>query len=209
MPMVIDRLSCKYPRVAFHITTADPVVLIEHGLRQRNIELATGPMPEAAISGEDIQSEILFDERHVVMAGLQSKWARRRNIALADLIDEPWILPPPESIMGFEIAQAFRAHGLEPPRSRIVSFSIPFCHYLLATGRYLSMQPLLMARLGKHLPLRLLNVRFTAVPRPITIMTLKNRTLSPLAQLFISCAREVAKPLMKASISRQPSVSRT
>lgn len=31
----------------------------------------------------------------------------------------------------------------------------------------------------------------------IGIITLKNRTLSPLAQLFIDCAREVAKPLAK------------
>jgi len=29
------------------------------------------------------------------------------------------------------------------------------------------------------------------------IVTLKNRTLSPVAQLFIECAREVAKPLAK------------
>jgi hypothetical protein len=33
--------------------------------------------------------------------------------------------------------------------------------------------------------------------RPNGIVTLKNRTLSPVAQLFIDCAREVAKPLAK------------
>jgi len=32
---------------------------------------------------------------------------------------------------------------------------------------------------------------------PIGIVTLKNRTLSPVAQLFIETAREVAKPLAK------------
>jgi hypothetical protein len=32
---------------------------------------------------------------------------------------------------------------------------------------------------------------------PNGIATLKNRTLSPVAQLFIDCAREVAKPLAK------------
>jgi hypothetical protein len=32
---------------------------------------------------------------------------------------------------------------------------------------------------------------------PIGIVTLKNRTLSPVAQLFIEHAREVAKPLAK------------
>jgi hypothetical protein len=32
---------------------------------------------------------------------------------------------------------------------------------------------------------------------PIAVVTLKTRTLSPVAQLFIDCAREVAKPLAK------------
>jgi hypothetical protein len=30
---------------------------------------------------------------------------------------------------------------------------------------------------------------------PVAIITLKNRTLTPVAQLFIDCARQVAKPL--------------
>jgi hypothetical protein len=32
---------------------------------------------------------------------------------------------------------------------------------------------------------------------PNGIVTLKNRTLSPVAQLFIDCARELTKPLAK------------
>ena len=36
------------------------------------------------------------------------------------------------------------------------------------------------------------------VRSPVGIITLKNRTISPVAQLFIDCAREVAKPLAKA-----------
>jgi LysR family pca operon transcriptional activator len=36
------------------------------------------------------------------------------------------------------------------------------------------------------------------IPRaPIGIVTLKNRTLNPVAQLFVEYAREVAKPLAK------------
>jgi len=34
-------------------------------------------------------------------------------------------------------------------------------------------------------------------PMAVGIMTVKNRTLSPVAKLFIECAREVAKPLRK------------
>jgi hypothetical protein len=44
----------------------------------------------------------------------------------------------------------------------------------------------------KALPIKLHNARGT-----IAITTLKNRTLSPLAELFIETTREVVKPLAR------------
>jgi DNA-binding transcriptional LysR family regulator len=196
VPAVISRLSETYPRIVFRVTTADPVTLVERELPQRKVELALGALPELSPIG-DIDVTPLFDDRHFVMAGERNKWMRRRNVKLADLIQEPWILPPPDSLIGTYIVKAFRTHGLEPPLSRVVSFSIPLCHHLLATGRFLTMHPAIMVRLGKYLPLKRVDVDFTGIPRPIGIMTLKNRALSPLARLFIDCASEMAIPLSK------------
>lgn len=196
VPTVIDRLSRQYPRVGFHVVTADPATLTERELRQRDIELAIAPTPGLNL-GADIAVEILFDDRQVVMADAQSKWVRGRNMRLADLIHEPWILPPPNSIIGFSIVEVFRASGVEPPRTQVVSFSIPLCHHLLASGRFLIMLPVSMARLGKHLHLKILEVGIPGIPRPTGIMTLRKRTLSPLAQLFIDAVRKLAKPLAK------------
>jgi DNA-binding transcriptional LysR family regulator len=146
----------------------------------------------------EVNTETLFDDRHVVLAPAQSKWTKRRNVVLADVINEPWILPPPDSPVGSYIGEAFRAAGLKPPRACVVSFSIPLHQRLLATGRYLTALPISMLLHNEHLPLRRLAVKFPAGSRPIQMMTMKNRTLSPLARLFIDCAREVAKPLAKA-----------
>ena len=127
---------------------------------------------------------------------------RRRKIKLFQLIDEAWILPPPESPMGVSIGEAFRNNGVEPPQSRVMSFSIPLCHHLLATGRFLTMHPIVMARLGNYLPLKRLDVDFSGLRRRLIIMTLRNRTLSPLARLVIDCARDMAKSLAKSSAER-------
>jgi DNA-binding transcriptional LysR family regulator len=97
--------------------------------------------------------------------------------------------------MGMHIARAFRAEGFEPPHSRVMSFSVPLCHNLLAGGGFLTIFPVMMMRLAKHLNLRPLNVAFPAISRAIVIMTLRSRTVSPLAELFISCARDMAKAL--------------
>ena len=197
VPAVIDRLSRQFPRIHFHVVTADPDTLATRELPQRTIELAIGAIPD--LRGTNVQLEILFDDRHVVMAGANNKWSRRRNIDLADLIGEPWILPPAESVQAAYIAEAFRANGLEPPQSRVASFSIPLCHHLLATGRYLTMHPIVMKQLASHLALKTLDVRFEGIRRPIGILTLKNRTLSALAHHFIACARQMARPLARTA----------
>jgi DNA-binding transcriptional LysR family regulator len=193
---VLHRLSRQYPRVVFQLVPGDRDTLLSRELRQRTIELAVAPTMGLSPEG-DTEMEILFDDQFVVMAGSPTKWIRRRKLVLADLLNELWVLPPPESLPGQYIAQAFRTSGFEPPRAHVVSFSIPLHYHLLATGRYITMLPRSMLRFGKHTPLKLLPVKSPAGAYPIGILTLRNRTLSPLAQLFITCAREVAKQLEK------------
>lgn len=194
VPAVIGRLSRKYPRIVFQIVTADPATLVGRDLPDRNVEVAIGATPILP-RNTVIKTEILFKERQVVMAGAKSKWARARKIALSDLMNEPWVLPPPDSIAAFHIAEAFRANGLTPPVGQVQTFSMPLAHHLLASGRFLSMQAVEMARLAAHLPLKVLDVQFEGLARQIALMTMRGRTLSPLAKLFIACAKEMASGL--------------
>ena len=193
---VIEQLSRKHPRVIFHVTPADRITLVKRELRQRNVELVVtstyGLAPE-----DDTEVEVLFNDRHVVVASAQYRWARRRPIKLTDLINEPWVLPPPDSIPGAEVAEVFRANGIEPPLAHVVSFSVPLHYHLLATRRFVTMLPLSMLCLGKGLPLKLLPIKLSVRLRPTGIVTLKNRTLGPVAKRFIGCAREVALSLAR------------
>jgi DNA-binding transcriptional LysR family regulator len=193
---VVDRVARQYPRLAFHLVPADPATLLNSELRQRTVELAVVALSGLNL-GEDVNVERLFDDRHVVMVGVGSKWARKRKLRLVDLVHEPWVLPPPDSLPGRRIAQTFRNAGLEPPHPQMTSFSLTVHHHLLATGRFITMLPLSMLRFHKHLPLKVLTMETPGISFPTGIVTLKNRTLSPMAQLFIKSAREVAKPLAK------------
>jgi DNA-binding transcriptional LysR family regulator len=69
---------------------------------------------------------------------------------------------------------------------------------LIAGGRLLGMWPSSVLRFGAaHLSVRVLRVKMPAVRRPVGIVTLKGKTINPVAQLFIDCARQVAKPLVR------------
>ena len=119
------------------------------------------------------------------------------RIALAELVKEPWVLPPPEGIMGPAHLDVFRASGLDYPR--IAVFADPAwsaaqsrgdraLSYMLQDASTLRFST--AARRSRSCLSELQHAR-----APVGIVTLKNRTLSPVAQLFIENAREVAKPL--------------
>jgi DNA-binding transcriptional LysR family regulator len=194
---VVDRLSRQHPRLAFTVTRGDPPTLLERDLRGRDIDLMFGRLPSASPAA-DTKAEVLLQERGLVVAGLQNPWARCRKIALAELMDVPWCLPPLESFPGTLIEKAFAARGLNVPRANVTVEAIQMQTALLATGRFLTILPWTMLHFSaQRLSLKILPVDFPAQTWPVGIVTLRDRTLSPATQLFIHCAREISKPLAK------------
>ena len=121
---VVDRLSRRYPRIVFHLVVATPEALLTE-LSERNVDLLI-TRRFGLIADEQLGFEFLFDDPFVVAAGAQSPWVRRRRIELAELVNEPWVLPPPESAFGSVVMEAFRASGLDYPRTTVVTTS-PRC----------------------------------------------------------------------------------
>jgi DNA-binding transcriptional LysR family regulator len=141
--------------------------------------------------------ESLFDDALVVVAATHNPWARRRRIELAELVNEPWTMPPFDSYAGAFFVDAFRASGLKPPRATVTTLSMEMRRRLLATGRFLTLLASYSVMLpGKHPSVKALPVELPYVRGTIAIVTLRDRTLSPLAELFIKTARSVAKPLI-------------
>jgi hypothetical protein len=45
---------------------------------------------------------------------------RETLVEFSDLVNEPWVLPPPESGFGSVVMKAFRASGLNYPRTTVI-----------------------------------------------------------------------------------------
>jgi DNA-binding transcriptional LysR family regulator len=70
---------------------------------------------------------------------------------------------------------------------------------LLATGRFLTVLPSFMLKIpGRYPRLKALPVELPNPQMPIGIVTLKDRMLTPLAQLFIENIRAITRPLARA-----------
>jgi DNA-binding transcriptional LysR family regulator len=195
LPVVIARLRREHPRLTVHVTQGLSGAALFQNLRERSVDFIIARI-SSRTAERDLSAEILFDEPQFVMAGAKNPLVRRRNIKLVELINEPWILPPADTMAGALIADTFHAEGLAVPEAAIGCTSFQMMGVLLATGPFLAMFPRSLVAFGaKGLSVKVLPVRLPTLPRPVGLLILQNRTLSATAQLFIDRIREVARPL--------------
>jgi DNA-binding transcriptional LysR family regulator len=192
LPAIIERFSQEFPRAVIQVLTENIAVQQYDNLRDRNVELVLGRIP-VAMNEPDLIAETLFDEPMMVAAGLESPWLKRRNLTLADLMGEPWVLAQPGSLARSLHDGVFQMSGLEPPSATAMTVSLHLYVRLIETGHWLGLVPASVLRFGgKQLRIKLLPVRTPSPPAPVGFITVKDRTLTPLAERFIECTRKVA-----------------
>jgi DNA-binding transcriptional LysR family regulator len=198
LPAVIKRFSLEQPRVRLDVAQTVMSTLHYRELRERSIDLLIGRIP-APFDEHDLEAEVVYNDDTVVIAGQRSKWAKSRKLKLADLAGERWILPPPDTMQGTSVPKIFRDSGCAMPPAPITTLSIHLCLRLVASAQFVTMLPASVLGFGnRDESLKVLPIRIPVARRPVAIVTLKNRTRSPAAKLFIECVHRTAKALRSA-----------
>ena len=194
VPPIVRKFSAKFPGVQLDIRLTNPGEHQVQELRERKIDLL---ITRATGRQDDFHSEVLFDEPFVFVVGAHSELARKRRLALTDIIKGNWILPPYDSAPGALVAEVFRASGFSPPKPLLKTIAIQLTVSLIASGEFVGILPASVAALSWHrAALRVLPLTSTGPRISAEIVFLRNRTLSPPVQSFINCTREVAKSLV-------------
>jgi DNA-binding transcriptional LysR family regulator len=195
VPAVIDRLTSKFPRLVFQVFQAPNYDALYKLVRERSADLVI-VYSKDPIEDEDLVVEVLSSDSLSVMAGPESKWLQRRKIDPAEIVNEPWCMPMEGTLAASALARAFCEKGLAMPRHVVKTNSIQLQHAMAATSRFLTFACLTQLRLsGNRAGLRVVPVDLHIPYGSLSIVTLKDRTISPVAQLFIDCARELAQSL--------------
>jgi DNA-binding transcriptional LysR family regulator len=198
---VIRGFAQQYPRVVLRVNHIVTPTLELPELRERNLDIVLARMGRPlADEGDDLSVETLFHDDLVIAAGMHTPWARRRKIELPELVNEPWILTPPNSWNEAVLRDAFSAHGLGMPPIHLTTFSVHLRTNLLATGPFITSFPgSLLRSPALRSILKVLPVDLPNRPWPVTIVKLKNRTLSPVVELFIDHLRAFAREMGEAA----------
>ena len=173
---------------------AHQATLLQRDLPNRQVDLVIGNFsPDIE---ENFAATVIGDARQHVIAGGRSRWAARKKVGLADLAHERWCLPPPNHPVRIAFIEECHRQGVTPPQATVtvgspymVATMVGRFGYLGILGATVMKSDPRNARLRK-LPIELPMRKLTSV-----IVTMKNRTLSPVAELFIEAARTTASGL--------------
>ncbi|HSV81865.1 MAG TPA: LysR family transcriptional regulator [Ramlibacter sp.] len=188
IPRLINRIYADHPGITFHVISAYTLADQVRELEQRNADLVVARLTNP-LEDSGVQAIELLQDDFVVVAAPGNRWARRRNVELAELMDEPWTFPSRDSVSGRFSAQIFEATGLGLPRITVVASSIQLHRQLVMHSGYLGLFSRSFAESSRGI--HILPVTLKGERQSIGILTARHRTLTPLTRLFIDYARAV------------------
>jgi len=195
----MERLWQNHPRIALQALQADSATLINRDLPERRIELAVIPVTTLPLR-DDLDATLLYRDFWHVVVGPDSPWTRRKKIDLAELTGEFWCATPPETSIGALLIDAFRANGLAPPRLTVSSVMSPLMiARLLENKRFVAVisDSLVNFFYANRLSIKRLPVDLQGTSFGVAVVTLKGRTVSPVARLFTEQAQAIADELAR------------
>ena len=107
-------------------------------------------------------------------------------------------MPPADTVLGRFETEIFRTRGLQPPRIAVVTPSLQMRMSLMTHGPQLSLLPSVMLRLSGSLHrIAPLQLPLPDTERPVALMTLKGRTVSPVLEKFLQKLRQTIASIRK------------
>jgi len=191
LPRSIIRLKQERPNISFNVVEGTNDMLMPM-LRVGDLDLVLGRLPEYR-EREGLTQEVLYYEPVSIVARKDHPLTARDRLTLADLVNEEWILPPPQTSLRRQFDAGFRKIGLEPPVRAVESVSILSNHTLLLESNMIGVMPYQVVE-AQHGLVRL-PINFKIAAGPVGITFRANAELTPAAANFVEILRRVASDM--------------
>lgn len=195
VPAAIATLKERYPGTLVRVEIDASRQLVQR-LLQGHLDVVVARLLDAESAEEFAYEPLASDEPHAVIASARHPLAGRAHLRLEDLIEQPWIVPPPGSLVREKLAAMFLRQGLPQPLDIVETSSLPMITALLEQGRMIVALP--EVSVGSYCKAGILKVLMSDLPLGIGgfgLITRRNRELAAGARLLLSTLREIAQKL--------------
>jgi len=177
---VVRRLLVERPAARIHLTERLMHYLVQM-LLDGELDAIVVPSPQPL--PPELEATPLYDDVLHVVADAGHPLQQRRSLEMADLVDQPWLLPPPDTRMRRELERVVQQAGLPALNVRVEAAASGINTLRLVTGTpmlTLGSQWSMAAMAG--IGLRPLPIALPALRRRIGLLTRRHAFISPLAQ---------------------------
>jgi len=194
LPLAVGLLKKNHPGLLVSVEVDHSRPLVER-LLGGQIDMAVARLLDSRGAGE-LQFEPLAEEFHAVIAGGAHPLAGETGIRLQDLLGQPWILPPPGSVLREELTRVFMRQGLPMPANVVHTQSLPATLGLLrSTDAVVPLPRQVVQPLCDSGFLSVLIEDLGVAMSPFGVITRRKHKLSPGAQALLEAIRTTARAL--------------
>ena len=188
LPPVLDRILTQWPNLHVQITEAVEDIL-ETALANNSIDVViSGPIRE---SEEIMQvAEHNFTDRYSVISAATHPLQKRRDLSLADLANQRWVMPPEEAEPRKQFVALAAKLGVAPPHVAVETRYPAVIKALVARTKFLGWlpEPLFTAEESAGL-LKRLAVKQLSVTRRFFVFRRRRSAIPAPVQRFLEALR--------------------
>ena len=193
LPLTVARLKYHYPLLQMHVELDSSDALLAQ-LTDSKLDIAVARLFEHHDKSA-FDFEPLAEEAICVVAKRGHPLTRKRKLKLADMTALSWILPTGR-VIRHRFDMVFRGLGIDPPQSVVSTPSLPVTISLLQHADMVATVPIEVARQYRgHGMVELVPIEFPLKMDAYGIITLRNRLLSPAAQIMLKALRATASEI--------------
>lgn len=194
LPRAIARVKAKAPLLRIGVQMETSKVLLDQ-LQRGGLDFMIGRIIEEG-GGAGLHYEELSEEPACAVARIGHPLLSRADLSLADLATQPWILPPPGSVLRHRWEQMFRRAAIDPPADAVDTTALLVITALLQQTDALHVMPVEVARYYASLQaLAILPIELPCSMDAFGIITREGHLLSPGARALLHEVRAVAGEL--------------
>jgi DNA-binding transcriptional LysR family regulator len=192
LPDACSTLLKDAPKATLNVSIAASTEALLQELRKGELDIVINV---SNVNRQGIVREPLWEHEFVVYASVRHRLARRRRVALADLVEERWASTAASGLLAWNSLQrTFEERGLPAPQFAVLSDSLVLNRRMVDSLELLGIAPRLSVEAdADKLGVKIIPVSDVKWVRPVAAMYRKDGYLSPLAKRFIEILKAMAQ----------------